>query len=749
MSSWRVRRRRARRDRAAGARASPHACGRGRSSPLPAHESECRYCAVSGGCRKPRFAMAPVEDATTIATPPGARETRPDAARWYTGLSCSSTPETSTRCRTTWCSLRAQGPARRTRSSESSSICSSVTARPWSRACGAARPVARRRDDLQSQGGRRDPQLASRTSSSGSRTRRRRPHTSTASGTSRSRTSLGAPTLSDDDIRTRARRALARLPSARFGTLHSFATGIVRAHAIELGLGPGFELATRGGRARPRRRRDRTGARGALRDIARCRPRRSPRLQAASIGSSFSFVASSSSSRRTAAPRATSRCRQRDAELLEASLRTLVDHARSLQAVAASSRPPHAISSAAWERGDDAAIEAASVALCASPATGKKTPELEAFAVFRKTLGRHDQRREGAPARACLSHAASLRRARAHRSRRPRCGRGRDRTSRPRARGDRLRRDAPRGTRAPPRSAGRRRRGRRRDRRAARRRVPGYVARAARSAPAALGTPRHARGRSRPAALRDAQTVAFWSSAIASSRSMAFAAPTSASSRRSPLVLRARQHARRSGFPPASRGSLASRSPTSARSVTTVEAFPRSSRSRMRSARAGFVPATRRPSSSRSSTSPRPRTCSSRPSARRSLPAIGPRAPRGFASARRALLRRASRRRSSSPSASRASPGPTRSSSVPSGGRRGGATWPCWRARTACSTPSPSRWRRPRSRMSSRERASSGRGRCEISRRCSRSFSIPPIGWPCWRCCVGRGSASTTRRSSV
>jgi hypothetical protein len=31
--------------------------------PVPAHESECRYCAVSGGCRKPRFAMAPAEDA--------------------------------------------------------------------------------------------------------------------------------------------------------------------------------------------------------------------------------------------------------------------------------------------------------------------------------------------------------------------------------------------------------------------------------------------------------------------------------------------------------------------------------------------------------------------------------------------------------------------------------------------------------------------------------------------------------------
>jgi len=31
--------------------------------PLPAHESECRYCAVSGGCRKPRFAMAPADEA--------------------------------------------------------------------------------------------------------------------------------------------------------------------------------------------------------------------------------------------------------------------------------------------------------------------------------------------------------------------------------------------------------------------------------------------------------------------------------------------------------------------------------------------------------------------------------------------------------------------------------------------------------------------------------------------------------------
>lgn len=34
----------------------------GALAPVPAQESECRYCAVSGGCRKPRFAMAPVDD---------------------------------------------------------------------------------------------------------------------------------------------------------------------------------------------------------------------------------------------------------------------------------------------------------------------------------------------------------------------------------------------------------------------------------------------------------------------------------------------------------------------------------------------------------------------------------------------------------------------------------------------------------------------------------------------------------------
>jgi RecB family exonuclease len=41
----------------------------GRFSPLPARETECTFCSVSGGCRKPRFAMAPEADLDDGETP--------------------------------------------------------------------------------------------------------------------------------------------------------------------------------------------------------------------------------------------------------------------------------------------------------------------------------------------------------------------------------------------------------------------------------------------------------------------------------------------------------------------------------------------------------------------------------------------------------------------------------------------------------------------------------------------------------
>ncbi|MBX3203497.1 MAG: PD-(D/E)XK nuclease family protein [Labilithrix sp.] len=41
----------------------------GRFAPVPAREAECTHCSVSGGCRKPRFAMAPADDLEDKETP--------------------------------------------------------------------------------------------------------------------------------------------------------------------------------------------------------------------------------------------------------------------------------------------------------------------------------------------------------------------------------------------------------------------------------------------------------------------------------------------------------------------------------------------------------------------------------------------------------------------------------------------------------------------------------------------------------
>ena len=190
--------------------------------------------------------------------------------------------------------------------------------------------------------------------------------------------------LADDDVRERARRAIGRLPSARFGTLHSFATGIVRAHAVELGLGPGFELATESD-ARAR-------ADDAISRALEARLKASPdvvRGLAEAAGGVDRLVVQlrrilvqleedGRAARDLALP-------GDDAEHLEGALRTLVDHARSLQANPRFEAAARDLVSA-WQRGDESDIESGSVALCALPATGKKTPELEAFAVFRKTL---------------------------------------------------------------------------------------------------------------------------------------------------------------------------------------------------------------------------------------------------------------------------------------------------------------------------------------------------------------------------
>ncbi|MDB4945403.1 MAG: putative ATP-dependent helicase [Labilithrix sp.] len=191
-------------------------------------------------------------------------------------------------------------------------------------------------------------------------------------------------TLSDEDIVLRARRALARLAGARFGTLHSFATGIVRAHAVELGLGPGFELASE------------SDAR-ALADEAIARALESRlvtheatvRALAEAAGGVDRLV---SQLRRLLVQLEEDGRAARDlaiagddAAILEKRFGELLAHARALTATPKWEEPARALVYAATKNDEDG-IEAAAAALCGIAARGKKTPEVESFAVFRQTL---------------------------------------------------------------------------------------------------------------------------------------------------------------------------------------------------------------------------------------------------------------------------------------------------------------------------------------------------------------------------
>jgi ATP-dependent helicase/nuclease subunit A len=189
---------------------------------------------------------------------------------------------------------------------------------------------------------------------------------------------------SDAELGRRARKALARLPQARFGTLHSFATGIVQRYAVELGLGPGFELATEAD-ARAR-------AEDAIARALEAKLADSPnelRALAEAAGGIDRLV---SSLRRVLEQLEEDGRSARDlvvdpddAVLLEREMLKFVSHARALCAFPKWEAAARELASA-WDSRDEDRIEQAVVALASIPATGKKAPEVEEFCVYRKEL---------------------------------------------------------------------------------------------------------------------------------------------------------------------------------------------------------------------------------------------------------------------------------------------------------------------------------------------------------------------------
>ncbi|MBX3261151.1 MAG: UvrD-helicase domain-containing protein [Labilithrix sp.] len=205
------------------------------------------------------------------------------------------------------------------------------------------------------------------------------------------REALGG-SVSDAELAKRATKAHARLPQARFGTLHSFATGIVQRYAVELGLGPGFELATE---ADARARIDDAIARALERRLAD-----SPEALRALAEAAGGIDRLVSSLRRVLGALEEDGRSARDLELdprdtaiVEGQMQELLTHARAIAGQPQAEHLARELASA-WDSGDEARVEAAAAQLTALPARGKKTPELEAFFVFRSELtgARNDEK---------------------------------------------------------------------------------------------------------------------------------------------------------------------------------------------------------------------------------------------------------------------------------------------------------------------------------------------------------------------
>lgn len=206
------------------------------------------------------------------------------------------------------------------------------------------------------------------------------------------RTAFGVEPTSDRvdrTIRSRAGRALGSVGAARFGTLHSFATSIVRAYAMELGLAPSFDLVSEAD-ARARAddaiavalERRLTSDPVAIRSLAEAAGS-IDRLVAQMRRALGTLEEDGRPARELVLPTA-------DASAIEHQVRLFVQHARDLRKVPKwDVAAEHVLD--VWDATAEGAhdldrLERAFGDLTAIPARGKKTPEVEAFAVFREEL---------------------------------------------------------------------------------------------------------------------------------------------------------------------------------------------------------------------------------------------------------------------------------------------------------------------------------------------------------------------------
>ena len=186
---------------------------------------------------------------------------------------------------------------------------------------------------------------------------------------------------SEGEMSERARRALARIGQAQIGTLHGFASSLLRSYAIECGLSPSFELA------------DEETTRARVEDaIARAMER----FEASDPGPLAELVAAAGGVEPLVAQitRALARLEEdgrgaaaltvgnSDVVALDSLLRDVLDHARSLSGAPRFEAPARALLDAS-ARGDVEAMTLAAEEFCGVRASAKDSDEARAWIEFR------------------------------------------------------------------------------------------------------------------------------------------------------------------------------------------------------------------------------------------------------------------------------------------------------------------------------------------------------------------------------
>lgn len=182
----------------------------------------------------------------------------------------------------------------------------------------------------------------------------------------------------------RARIALERVGQAQIGTLHSLAASLVRKHALEIGLAPGFELADED---EDRRRLEGAVAR-ALEALFAREPMTAREIADASGGVDGAVGQLAAALRRLEEDGRDVLSLELDAsdgERVERTMSELLACARALAADAKLGPPAQDLLSA-WTSGDPQQLESAAAVLAGVAATGKKTPEAARFFALRATL---------------------------------------------------------------------------------------------------------------------------------------------------------------------------------------------------------------------------------------------------------------------------------------------------------------------------------------------------------------------------